>query len=336
MEHNACLSTWCRPFMHTREKEVFFLNTLKISLAPTHQEGPFQVMFLRTQQQKKKKGIGPTLAYGPGCYEKMCGSAETCIQFLLSIMTMSALTWMVKNIPNRTTIEDISQRTSMKQNLSDSTISFICMMRMLCLFLALMIFLQSLALPSSSLVTMAVLTPHWVLNSDRFSPGEDRHREDYYCYEALAFSRHTINLEFDDETMASEKATEALRNARIDPSAMKMKQWYQGHDRVNDQKAPTGTDRASGQAREPIEDDDERLAMKQCDVPPPGPERVANPRVREDRATKRLPTKLATGRLNFGKLRILINQFLQVKSSTFPTIFGCHFSQNSGATIIRL
>ena len=105
---------------------------------------------------------------------------------------------------------------------------------------------------------------------------------------------------------------------------------------MNDQKAPTGTDRASGHAREPIEDDDERLAMKQCDMPPPGPERVANPRVREDRATKRLPTKLATGRLNFGKLRTLINQFLQVKSSTFPTIFGCHFSQNSEKTIMRL
>ena len=40
MEHKAFLSTWCRTFMHTREKEVFFLNTLKISLAQTPQEGP--------------------------------------------------------------------------------------------------------------------------------------------------------------------------------------------------------------------------------------------------------------------------------------------------------
>ena len=37
MEYKAFLSTWCRTFMHTREKEVFFLNTLKISLAPTPQ-----------------------------------------------------------------------------------------------------------------------------------------------------------------------------------------------------------------------------------------------------------------------------------------------------------
>ena len=33
MEHKAFLSTWCKTFMLTREKEVFFLNTLKISLA---------------------------------------------------------------------------------------------------------------------------------------------------------------------------------------------------------------------------------------------------------------------------------------------------------------
>ena len=114
---------------------------------------------------------------------------------------------------------------------------------------------------------------------------EDCLREDYY-YEALAFSRHTIKLEFDEETMRPEKATEAPRNAGIEPSTMKMKQWYQGHDRVCDQKAPTRTDRASYHARDPIEDDDERLAMRQGDVPPPVPERVANPRVREDQAVQ--------------------------------------------------
>ena len=65
---------------------------------------------------------------------------------------------------------------------------------------------------------------------------------------------------------------------------MKMKQWYQKHNRVSDQKAPTGTNRASYHAREPIEDDDERLAMRKGETPPPEPERVANPRNREDRA----------------------------------------------------
>ena len=182
--------------------------------------------------------------------------------------------------------------------------------------------------------------------------------------------------------MKPEKAAEAPRNAGRDPSTMKMKQWYQGHDRVSDQKAPTGTDRASYHARERIEDDDERLAMRQGDMPPPEPERVANPRIRETeqyRTSDRTPEKMhratsekrlhksmlfdylpkvfpspdiqifitcqrisaasssttwvpSTERVNFGKLRILISRFLQMKSSTLPTILSCHFSQNSGET----
>ena len=28
MEHEAFLSTWCRTFMHTGEKDIFFLNTI--------------------------------------------------------------------------------------------------------------------------------------------------------------------------------------------------------------------------------------------------------------------------------------------------------------------
>ena len=81
-----------------------------------------------------------------------------------------------------------------------------------------------------------VSIPHWVVKSDRLSPDDDRLLEDY-CHKALAFSRHTFNLEFDEETMKPEKAP---RNAGIDPSTMKINQWYLGHDRVSDQKAPTG------------------------------------------------------------------------------------------------
>ena len=114
---------------------------------------------------------------------------------------------------------------------------------MLYLCLALMNLLLCVAPPSSSLVTMAILKPHWVVKSDSLSPEEDRLREDYY-YEALAFCRHTINLEFDEETMKPEKAAEAPRNEGIDPSNMKMKHWYHGYDRVSDQKAPTGTERS--------------------------------------------------------------------------------------------
>ena len=93
--------------------------------------------------------------------------------------------------------------------------------------------------------------------ADRLSLDDDRLREDYK-YEALAFSRHSINLELEEEIMMPEKATKAPRNSGIDPSTMRMEQWYQGKDclsdksqwqlpsnRVSDKKSPTGTDRES-------------------------------------------------------------------------------------------
>ena len=280
MEHKAFLSTWCKTFMHTREKEVFFLNTLKISLAPIHQEGLFQVMFVVTQQQK----LNTRERKGQDATKITSAFADSCIQFLWSAMPMTALTWMVKNIPNRTTIGDFTEEIDEAGFVRQYNF-FHLLMRMLCLCLALMNLLHSVALSSLSLVTMALIIPHWVVNSDRLSPEEARFREDY-CFEALAFSRHTIDLEFDEETMRPEKAIEAPRNAGIDPSTMKMKQFYQKHNRVSDQKAPTGTNRASYHAREPIEDDDERLAMRKGDMAPPVPERVANPRIRKDRAVQ--------------------------------------------------
>ena len=47
IEHKAFLSTWCGTFMHRREKNVFFLNVLKISLSPVSRERPFHAMCLR-------------------------------------------------------------------------------------------------------------------------------------------------------------------------------------------------------------------------------------------------------------------------------------------------
>ena len=76
--------------------------------------------------------------------------------------------------------------------------------------------LLSVALPSS----VAISIPHCVVKSDSLSQDEDSLREDYY-YEALAFSRHSIKLEPDEETMKPEKATESPRNSGKDPSTMK-------------------------------------------------------------------------------------------------------------------
>ena len=77
-------------------------------------------------------------------------------------------------------------------------------MRMLCLCVALRNLLLGVAPPSSSFVTMAVSIPHRAVKADRVSPDEDSLRED--CYnEALTLSRHNINLEFDEETMKSQR-----------------------------------------------------------------------------------------------------------------------------------
>ena len=115
-------------------------------------------------------------------------------------------------------------------------------------------------------------------------------------YEALGFSRHNIDLEFDEEHMKAERLTKAPDNAGIDPGTIKMKTWYQEPIREGDDSqlpsssrasdALSGTDRTSYQVREPIEDDEERLAMKQGDMAPPVPERVANPRIQGDRAVQ--------------------------------------------------
>ena len=55
IEHKAFLSTWCRTLMHLREKDVFFLNALKFSLAPTPQGEPFHVMLVRKQHTQESK-----------------------------------------------------------------------------------------------------------------------------------------------------------------------------------------------------------------------------------------------------------------------------------------
>ena len=142
---------------------------------------------------------------------------------------------------------------------------------MLFLCFALMSFLFSIAPPSCNYVTMAVLKQRYVESED---------------YEALAFSRRSINLELDEENMQPERSTMAPRNAVINPSTTQMKRCHRGQDRVSDKNSLTRMDGPSNQARELIADDEERVAMRQGDMPPPVPERVANPRIQEDRAVQ--------------------------------------------------
>ena len=216
------------------------------------------MMFAGTQRTKGQKELNTRERKGQDATKISSAFADSCIQFPWSVMSI--------------------------------------LIRMLCLCLALMNLLFRVAPPSSCFVTMAKLTPHCVVKSDNGhwtmtgSVKTTFMKLSHYLDTASIWSSMS-------ESMKPEKATKAPRNAGIDPSTMKMKQWYQGQNRVidksqwqwpddlvSDKKAPTGTDRASYQAREPIEGDEERLAMRQGDMLPPVPERVTNPRIRGDRA----------------------------------------------------
>ena len=67
-------------------------------------------MFVGTQQTREQKELNTRERKGQDATKRTSAPAESCIPFLWSV-TMTALTWMVKNIPNRSTIEDFTEET---------------------------------------------------------------------------------------------------------------------------------------------------------------------------------------------------------------------------------
>ena len=100
--------------------------------------------------------------------------------------------------------------------------------------------------------------------------------------------------------MRLERPAKAPENARTEPSTMRISKWYQESTREDDDShSPssnrvsdfTGADRMSYHVQEPIKNDEDRLAMKRGDMPPPLPQPVANPRIREDQALQEFHSK---------------------------------------------
>ena len=110
------------------------------------------------------------------------------------------------------------------------------------------------------------LCAHGSLKKPRCVESED------YCYEGFAFFRHSFNLKFDLKNMIPEKVSMAPRNAGLNPRTMNMEKSYQEADRVSDKKSLMGTERPFIRHGNFIGDDDEWLAMRQGDMPPPVPE----------------------------------------------------------------
>ena len=100
------------------------------------------------------------------------------------------------------------------------------LVRTLCLCLVLMTIFLSVSPFSPSLVTMSSSAPSGVRRVNRWTQNAEQRRENFY-HEALAVSRHNINLVFVEENMKPERLAKAAENAGIDPSTMRLRKWYQ-------------------------------------------------------------------------------------------------------------
>ena len=150
--------------------------------------------------------------------------------------------------------------------------------------------------PSSSFVTISLSKPAGVDKVNRWTRNATQRREHYY-FDALAFSGQNINLVFDEETMKPGRLTKAPENAGIDPSTMKMKNGRRNLAIVMFLSFRLPVARAVQElplerTEHPIRDGNQLKLTKRGllrdkgDMPSLVPERVANPRIREDRAVQ--------------------------------------------------
>ena len=82
--------------MHTREKDFFFLNALKISLAPTPREGPFHVMFVRTQTYSENQDATKITS---GHADSRIYSSWTMVSFLVKTLCLCLILHTFQLIP---------------------------------------------------------------------------------------------------------------------------------------------------------------------------------------------------------------------------------------------
>ena len=97
-------------------------------------------------------------------------------------------------------------------------------------------------LSSPSFVTMSSSNTIGVRRMNRRNLAQ---RLEDHCYEALAFSRHNIDLVFDEGKMQPEKLTKAPENAGIDQSIMRVSEWYQESTREDDDPRSSSSSRVS-------------------------------------------------------------------------------------------
>ena len=135
------------------------------------------------------------------------------------------------------------------------------LVRILCLCSVLMTIFLSVAPFSQFFVTMSSSAPRDIRRVNRWT----------LCSFGILPADHELVI--CEENMKSERLTKAS-----DPSTMRISGWYQEPTREDDDPhSPssnrvsdlTGTERMSYQVRETIVNDEDRLAMKRGDMPPP-------------------------------------------------------------------
>ena len=268
MEHKAFLSTWCRTILHTREKEVFLPEHSQDLTCTNSSRKTISRDVCGYSADNGAKGIEYTWGSRPRCYEN-----NICLRRLMHPISLVSGADSDDNTDmdgvkksHRITIEVFTEEIEEARFVRQYNFFFLPI-RIFCLRLALMTFcfvLRSLLLALWPWRYQCHIVS-WSLT-------------DYDCTMTVPVKTIIMKpLHYLDTASTwslmkrpwrQRKLLRRQENSGIDPTTMKMRQWYQRHDRVSEKNAPTGTDRASDQAQ--------RLAMRQGDMPPKVPERVAN------------------------------------------------------------
>ena len=231
--------------MHTRETYVLFLSALRISLAPTPRTEPFHVKFVETnhtQEQKKQKVWDWNhLSLSVTVPAKPSSRRDRDLE----------LTQPLFSTQTKTFEHEDQNATEITSALADSCIQspwplMSILVKTLCLSLVLMtIFLSVFHFPFLPALRLCHHQNRCgVGRVNRWIRNLAQHLEDHYR-EALAFSRHIIDLVFDEGKMQPDKLPKAPENAGIDLSSMRGSNWYQESTREDDDPRSSPSSRVS-------------------------------------------------------------------------------------------
>ena len=113
---------------------------------------------------------------------------------------------------------------------ADSRIySFTKMMTLYMCIVEVTIFLSVSLFFPPNVVVMSTLRPAGLCRISRWTKNSAEQAEfiENYFYESLASSRHSVDLEFNEEVMKPERFTEELDHAGFNPDTMRVSKWYQ-------------------------------------------------------------------------------------------------------------